>query len=60
MYKYLPIIILLTGCIPEIEPIEIPVQINLYVCSSDGFQYTFDNPPQPIIDEQGNQLTCTP
>lgn len=58
MYKYLPIILLLTACIPEIEPVQLPVQITFYTCSSDGFQYTLDVPPEPIVDEFGNQLTC--
>jgi len=52
MYKYLPII-LLTGCI---ETIEIPAQVNAYVCD-EGWQWTLQG--EPILDEKGRQLTCT-
>ena len=51
-YKYLPIVLLLTSCI---ETVEVPVQINPYACV-DGWQWTLEG--SPIVDEQGNQLTC--
>ena len=53
--KYLPIILLLTGCLPEIEPIAIPVQITPYVCV-DGYQWSLQS--EPIVNEFGAQLTC--
>jgi len=54
MHKYLPIILLLQSCM-EIETVQMPLQVNPYVCS-DGWQYTLQG--EPIIDEFGNQLMC--
>lgn len=52
MYKYLPLILLLTACI---ETVEIPVQINPFVCTN-GWQYDLDG--NAIVDNTGAQKTC--
>jgi len=56
--KYLPLILLLTGC-PQVELPQVdlpPIQIDAYSCVN-GWQYHLDG--TEIVDSTGAQLTCT-
>ena len=54
MIKYLPLVLLLTGCL-EVEPINVNANEPDLPCL-DGWQYDFLG--QPIVDPYGAQLRC--
>ena len=54
MYKLIPLLFLLTGCLEvDVDPVE--AKVPDMPCF-DGWQYDFIG--QPIVDPYGAQLTC--